>query len=401
MSYNTSFDKLNGRFSTSMGDGVVIRTADTYIKAEQTEGGVLITATDVSGTTTALLPVGPAGPEGPPGPTGATGPQGVSGVYIGGGDMPDGYNVQIDEDGIVYPTLPVPAAGDAGKVPVVNEAGNGYSLEEQSGGSGSQGADGFSPTVALTETAEGVEIAVTDKNGAKTATVYNGKDGPAGAQGPKGDTGPQGEQGPAGADGADGAQGPAGADGKDGLTPHIGANGNWFIGDEDTGVSAGGGGSTGGGGKYELLLDVTTEEEVTYIYQEFDSVSVARFLIFIDAVMPETLANTSLTGVYANLNINTANVGNQWTAGGISLPVVSSALLNATGAKRQTAYIVELDESGGGLCWNATTDNRNNAHVPTVISDDMSTIFNIRVCPQTWDNSLGAGTRVRIWGVKA
>lgn len=28
--------------------------------------------------------------------------------------------------------------------------------------------------------------------------------------------------------------------GKDGLTPHIGANGNWFIGDEDTGVSAGG-----------------------------------------------------------------------------------------------------------------------------------------------------------------
>jgi len=160
-------------------------------------------------------------------------------------------------------------------------------------------------------------------------------------------------------------------------------------------------GSTGGGNKYELLLDVTTEEEVTYIYQEFDPVSVARFLIFIDAVMPETLTNTSLTGVYANLNINAANVGNQWTAGGIGLPVVSSALLNAKDAKRQTAYIVELDESGGGLCWNATTDNRSNPYVPAVISDDMSTIFNIRVCPQTWDNSLGAGTRVRIWGVKA
>ena len=36
---------------------------------------------------------------------------------------------------------------------------------------------------------------------------------------------------------------------KDGITPHIGANGNWFIGDIDTGVKAGG---NGGGGEYEI-----------------------------------------------------------------------------------------------------------------------------------------------------
>lgn len=30
-------------------------------------------------------------------------------------------------------------------------------------------------------------------------------------------------------------KGDAGADGKDGITPHIGGNGNWFIGDDDTG----------------------------------------------------------------------------------------------------------------------------------------------------------------------
>ena len=40
---------------------------------------------------------------------------------------------------------------------------------------------------------------------------------------PQGETGPQG---PAGQDGADGT---------DGITPHIGDNGNWFLGDEDTG----------------------------------------------------------------------------------------------------------------------------------------------------------------------
>ena len=34
------------------------------------------------------------------------------------------------------------------------------------------------------------------------------------------------------------ATGPAGADGEDGVTPHIGENGNWFIGTTDTGVSA-------------------------------------------------------------------------------------------------------------------------------------------------------------------
>lgn len=36
--------------------------------------------------------------------------------------------------------------------------------------------------------------------------------------------------------------------GKDGLTPYIGENGNWWIGDTDTGVRAEGTGGGGGGG---------------------------------------------------------------------------------------------------------------------------------------------------------
>ena len=38
-----------------------------------------------------------------------------------------------------------------------------------------------------------------------------------------------------GQDGQDGADGTNGADGEDGITPHIGENGNWYLGDEDTG----------------------------------------------------------------------------------------------------------------------------------------------------------------------
>jgi hypothetical protein len=44
-------------------------------------------------------PQGAIGPTGPTGATGPQGPQGVSGVYVGSGDMPEGYNVQIDPDG--------------------------------------------------------------------------------------------------------------------------------------------------------------------------------------------------------------------------------------------------------------------------------------------------------------
>ena len=38
--------------------------------------------------------------------TNIKGPQGVSGVYVGSGDMPDGYNVQIDPDGTPSDIIP-------------------------------------------------------------------------------------------------------------------------------------------------------------------------------------------------------------------------------------------------------------------------------------------------------
>ena len=86
--------------------------------------------------------------------------------------------------------------------------------------------------------------------GPKGETGATGPQGPKGETGPEGPRGPQGEQGPAGPKGDTGAQGPQGiqgiqgpagadgADGADGTTPHIGPNGNWYIGDTDTGVSA-------------------------------------------------------------------------------------------------------------------------------------------------------------------
>ena len=47
-----------------------------------------------------------------------------------------------------------------------------------------------------------------------------------------------GVDGKDGKNGADGRDGVDGQDGKDGETPYIGENGNWFIGEVDTGVKA-------------------------------------------------------------------------------------------------------------------------------------------------------------------
>lgn len=81
---------------------------------------------------------------------------------------------------------------------------------------------------------------------------FNGKDGKDGAKGDKGETGTTprlkiGEDNLWNVSYDNGATwvslgvkatGEAGKDGEDGLTPHIGENGNWWVGDTDTGVSA-------------------------------------------------------------------------------------------------------------------------------------------------------------------
>ncbi|MBQ9003960.1 MAG: BppU family phage baseplate upper protein [Eggerthellaceae bacterium] len=68
---------------------------------------------------------------------------------------------------------------------------------------GEDGADGFSPTATVTQTATGATITITDKNGTTTADIAKGaqgEKGDAGEQGPKGDKSDTGEtgQGPQG-----------------------------------------------------------------------------------------------------------------------------------------------------------------------------------------------------------
>lgn len=90
------------------------------------------------------------------------------------------------------------------------------------------GDGGYSPTAKVEETADGAKISITDKDGTTEATVKNGKDG------------------------ADGAPGKDGTNGTNGITPTIGDNGNWYLGNTDTGKP-----SRGPAGQDGAGMDVT------------------------------------------------------------------------------------------------------------------------------------------------
>ena len=108
------------------------------------------------------------------------------------------------------------------------------------GGSGENGAT-FTPSVD-----DSGNLSWTNDKGLPNPDPVNikgpkgdtGEQGATGPQGLQGETGPQGPQGPQGETGPQGDPGPAGADG---VTPTIGENGNWYLGETDTGKPSRGG----------------------------------------------------------------------------------------------------------------------------------------------------------------
>ena len=81
-----------------------------------------------------------------------------------------------------------------------------------------KGEDGFSPIVEVEEIENGHRVYITDKENTYFFELFNGKTGPMGPVGPQGEQGIQGIRG------------------EPGYTPYVGPNGNWWVGDTDTGV---------------------------------------------------------------------------------------------------------------------------------------------------------------------
>ena len=168
--------------------------------------------------------------KGDKGETGAPGQDGKDGATpkLKIGD--DNFWYISYDDGQTWVSLGVKATGEKGDTGETGQQG-------EKGDKGDPGADG--------------------QDGADGKDGVDGKDVDKGGKGVKGDTGKDGKDGKDGigiakaeinADGelvityTDGKVvnlgKVVGADGKDGLTPFIGENGNWWIGEKDTGVKA-------------------------------------------------------------------------------------------------------------------------------------------------------------------
>lgn len=122
--------------------------------------------------------------------------QGVSGVFVGSGQMPEGYNVQIDPEG-------------SPETFVISV--NGFFADEN----GNVEIGG----IDTDELNAAVEVALTE---AKESGAFKGEKGD---KGDKGDTGERGPQGATGASGATGATGPQGVKGDKGDKGDKGADG--------------------------------------------------------------------------------------------------------------------------------------------------------------------------------
>ena len=155
------------------GTGGVSGTLDIEVKVDTEDEYILSLSTPDETLTTPNL-------------KGKEGKQGVSGVYVGTGEMPDGYNVQIDPEGeaVVVPTKTSELINDSGFI-TRNDLPEG----------GGNGTDGFSPIVDVEEITGGHKITITDIDGTESFDVLNGKDGEKGEKGDKGDKGEDGADG--------------------------------------------------------------------------------------------------------------------------------------------------------------------------------------------------------------
>lgn len=197
---------------------------------------------------------GPIGPQGPTGPQGPAGPQGVSGEKGDKGDAGDKGDTGASG---FSPIITIDDTVTGQHTVSIEDATHTDSFTVLDGKDGQKGIDGISPTVSITPITDGQHIVITDAQGDHPFDLTNGEIGP---------QGPSGEPGKDGTDGKDGKMPllqidatnahwqvsydgqvwqdvpntpvASGVDGKDGITPHIGENNHWYIGEDDTGVSA-------------------------------------------------------------------------------------------------------------------------------------------------------------------
>ena len=269
-------------------------------------------------------PEGQQGIQGKPGPQGAPGtvsfdklteeqlamligPEGKQGVP--GTDGQDGVGIQSVEQ-----TTTSTEDGGTNVVTVTKTDGTTSTFYVRNGSrgstgpAGSDGQDGVSPLVSVSEITGGHRVSIQDADGTSSFDVMDGQDG------------------------KDGQSGAAGADG---ITPTIGANGNWYVGQTDTGVPA-----TGQDGK--TAYQYAVEGGYTGTEEAFS----AKLAAEIPTVLPNPNALT-FTGAVTGSYDGSAPLEVEIPSGGGGITVTNTAAVG------QTIKVSAVDETGQPTEWEA------------------------------------------------
>ena len=215
----------------------VVRNNGTAIQwkySDETDWHDLVSLDELKG---AAGEAGKDGINGSDGKDGANGKNGIDGKNgINGTNGKDGINGadgKKGKDGIDGKSIEVQRAATHIQWRYEgNEWQNLVAIADIKGPAGQKGADGKAPEFRVSEntlqwryTGDEIWLNLYDLSVLKGADGINGQDGADGKDG---------------INGKDGTNGQNGSDGKDGNTPFIGENGNWWIGETDTGVKAAG-----------------------------------------------------------------------------------------------------------------------------------------------------------------
>ena len=151
----------------------------------------------------------------------------------------------------------------------------------------------------------------------------------------------------------DGAAGQDGAPGQDGITPTIGANGNWYLGDTDTGKpSRGETGQAGADGIDGADGQPGADGKSAYQYAVEGGYTGTEeaFAAKLAEEMPDTLPNPNaltFTGAVSGSYDGSAPVSVEIPSGGGGLTVTNTAAVG------QTVKITAVDENGQPTEWEA------------------------------------------------
>ena len=288
---------------------------------------------------------GVPGERGERGERGKQGEQGVSGVYVGSGEMPEGYNVQVDPDGEAVVLFPELSIGTVETLP-----------------------EGSDATATITGTAE-------------YPTLNLGL--------------------PMGAQGEDGQRG------IDGYTPYPGDNGNWFINGVDTGKpwqgERGGQGPKGEPGQdltdkpWVLIDDIKLTEDVTKIVPNFPAGTYKEMYMRGVIGFSKTDGSTNAVTTYITLGNVKGDLSYVRTTTGGSLGTqayryIAEAKMMPDGMpyfeSRQSAYTSHMAGNGAQIYYNTGYLGTNASECLPPFSIYISTA---NVCFNT-------GTKLEIWG---